>query len=163
MYEMIEKQKKKWGEKKGWCSFPLAWTTLVALRRGSYSWSQSLSGPCLFLACFPRPSPNSVARWILPIHFFVGFSHPDSTSVIYRNIYLSNLTPLFYARTSRNPQTLRYLPNDTWFINGDIGLRIWIFWFQGWTGGIGLPLSNGSYVFSSTLMWSPRYFWKLGL
>lgn len=76
----------------------------------------SLSFPGLFSQVFSQfCEPAESFQYI-----FLGFSQPNSTSVTYPNIHL---TPLFYARTNRNPQTLSYLPEDTRFVSGDIGLE----------------------------------------
>lgn len=77
---------------------------LIRLRRSSQSrgpWSHSGLSP--FLGWFSRPSLNSVSQPNPSNTFLLDLSQPESTSVTYPNLHLSNLTPLFYTRSSRDP------------------------------------------------------------
>lgn len=160
---MIERQQKKMRKKKKRsCSFVLAWASWLGcagvptwgleVLRGSWG-PQSYSGPLLSWPGFPGLLSNLRASWISSINFF------EVSSVNYPKIHLSNLMPLFYAKSSRDPQTLSYLPKYQ-VNNYGIGPGICISWFQGWSVNIGLPLSSGASVFCLTLVWLSRLFWK---
>lgn len=77
---------------------------LVRLCRSSYSQGPpSHLGLSPFLGWFSRPSFNSVSQPNPSNTFLLDLSQPESTSVTYPNLHLSNLTPLFYTRNSRDP------------------------------------------------------------
>lgn len=122
--------KKKNEEENGLMLICSGMGVLVELCRSSYSWDlHSLSGPCLFLAWFSKPSPNSVSLLNPSNTFLLGFSEPECVSATYPKTHHSKLTPLCCVRSGRDPQTLCYLPKDPRLMSGGIALGIGVFWF----------------------------------